>query len=134
MAMDAREARETREARDRRDERDYRMQEPSLSLELPIPPGYMTNPQHLQGNEITVIPGLPNPNSGRLYQLQVGAFSSLESATQAYQLLRAAGFDTVQEQGGNVYRVYARGVPAQVVQYAAQRLGVMGFRQVWVRE
>jgi cell division septation protein DedD len=81
-----------------------------------------------------VIPGLPNPNSGRLYQLQVGAFSNLESANHAFQLVRSAGFDAVQEQTGNVYRVYAEGVPAQTVQFAAQRLGVMGFRQVWVRE
>jgi hypothetical protein len=85
-------------------------------------------------NNIWVIPGIPNPNSGRVYNLQVGAFSSYQAAAQAFYLLQSAGFHAAYDQLGNVYRVYAAGVPAQTVQYAVQRMGAMGFSQVWVRE
>jgi cell division septation protein DedD len=85
-------------------------------------------------NSIWVIPGIPSPNTNRVYQLQVGAYSSYQAAAQAFHLLRSAGFNAAYEQMGNVYRVFAAGVPAQTVQNAVQRLGMMGFSQVWIRE
>jgi cell division septation protein DedD len=143
-AREAREIRETREAREIREERERRTEraaQPSTAyaVEMPPspPPGYSANTTPrgtVQDNQVMVYPGLPDPNSGRLFQLQVGAYNSPEGATQAFQLLRIAGFDAVQEQTGDVFRVYADGVPAVTVQFAAQRLGVMGFRQVWIRE
>ena len=98
---------------------------------LPSPPPVYA-PQAV--SEVQLIPGLPHPGSGKIYSLQVGAYNSLDSASRAFQLVRAAGFDAVYEQSGNVYRVYASNIPAQSVYYAAQRLGVMGFGQIWVRE
>jgi len=85
--------------------------------------------------EVLIVPGLPNPNTNRLYQLQVGAYSSVETASRALRQLQAAGFDAVQEMtSSSMYRVYATGIPAAIVYDAAQRLGAMGFSQVWVRE
>jgi hypothetical protein len=77
---------------------------------------------------------MPNMNTNRCYQLQVGAYFGYEAAAQAFHLLRSAGFNAAYEQIGNVYRVYAAGVPGQTLQYAVQRLGMMGFTQIWVRE
>ena len=84
--------------------------------------------------EVQIIPGIPDPNSGRLFHLQVGAFSTVDSALQAFQYVKSAGFDPILEQAGAIYRVLAVGVPAQSVYYAAQRLGTFGFKQVIVRE
>jgi cell division protein FtsN len=86
-------------------------------------------------DNIQIIPGLPNPNSNRIYRLQVGAFSGVESATRAVRQLQVAGFDVVQELAeNNLYRVLAVGIPAHNVYNAAQRLGAIGFKQVWVRD
>ena len=79
--------------------------------------------------------GLPSPNSGRVYRLQIGAFSSAETAARAVRQLQAAGFDATQElTSNNMRRVFAAGIPAASVSDAAQRLGSIGFSQVWVRE
>jgi cell division protein FtsN len=85
-------------------------------------------------NEVQVIPGLPDPNNGRIYKLQVGSFYSEAGAALAYQQLMMAGFSPAYEYSYNVYRVLAVGIPAANVAYSVQRLGSMGFRQIWVRE
>ena len=84
--------------------------------------------------DVQIIPGLPNPNSDKIYRLQVGAYSAIEGAARAMRQLQAAGFDVAQEQAGSVYRVLAVGIPAQQIYSAAQRLGAIGFKQIWVRE
>jgi cell division septation protein DedD len=137
-----REIRETREQRrEEREEREVRAAQPPLPsypVEIPQPVTTTSPPSQSipvpGASNIWVTPGIPNPNSNRLYQLQVGAYSGYEAAAQAFQLLRSAGFNAAYDQIGNVYRIYADGVPAQTVQYAVQRLGIMGFVQVWVRE
>ena len=101
------------------------------------PPAYQpppVQPQQPVANNVQILPGVPNPNSGKTYMLQVGAFSATETAFQAFQQVKAAGFDAVLEQAGNLYRVLAIGIPAKNVYFAAQRLGAFGFRQVIVRE
>ncbi|MCL2269972.1 MAG: SPOR domain-containing protein [Treponema sp.] len=87
-----------------------------------------------QKNKIFVIPGLPNPCDGKLYNLQIGAFSAEKSAHHAYRTLQTARFDAVLEQFEGLYRVYATRVPAIVVSYAVNRLEDMGFTAVWIRE
>ena len=85
-------------------------------------------------NSIRVMPALPDPNSDLVYRLQVGAFSSVNSADAAFRKLQDAGFDAVREQKGTMYRVFAAGVPAKVVNYAVNRLEQMGFTEVWINE
>jgi cell division protein FtsN len=83
---------------------------------------------------VQIKPGIPDKNSGKIYKLQVGAFSSIDTATAVYQQVRAAGFDGVLEQAGTWYRVLATGISAANVYAAAQRLGAVGFKEVLVRE
>ena len=85
-------------------------------------------------SNVRVIPGLPDPNSGKYYNLQVGSFSSAASAAFAFRQVQNAGFEVIQEQVGSFYRVSAVRVLARDIFYAAQRLGVMGFSEVWIRE
>jgi len=100
-------------------------------LPEPIAPTLHT-PQ--QKNKIRIIPGLPDPNSGKVYHLQVGAFSIEKSACEVYQMISSAGFEAVQEQYGSFHRVYAAGVPAAAVHFAVNRLEAMGITEVWIRE
>jgi len=81
-----------------------------------------------------IIPGLPNPNTDKMYRLMVGTYPGVDSAFPVYQQLQAAGFDVVQEQAGDMCKVYAAGIPASRVYYAAKRLGAIGFRQIWIQE
>jgi hypothetical protein len=83
---------------------------------------------------IQVLPGMPDPNSGKLYFLQVGAYSTQEGAVLAAQVLRNAGFYVSEERSGGMYRVTVVNIPASVVHLAVQRLATLGVRQVWVRE
>jgi rare lipoprotein A (peptidoglycan hydrolase) len=81
-----------------------------------------------------IIPSLPNPNTNKVYRLLVGTYPSVESAFRIYQQLQTAGFDVVQEQAGDMCKVFAAGIPASRVYYAAKRLGAIGFPQIWIQE
>jgi hypothetical protein len=84
--------------------------------------------------EIEIIPGLPDPNNGRIYRIQVGSFSASESALKAEQLVSSAGFSAGRELNGSLFRVLAINIAASDVNAAIQKLGTMGFRQFWVRD
>jgi hypothetical protein len=88
----------------------------------------------LEDARVRVIPALPNPNSGKIYRLQVGAFASPENAAKARQQLEDAGFETGLEQHGSLERVFAAEIRSADVYSAIQVLGAAGFREVWVRE
>jgi len=77
---------------------------------------------------------LPDPYSGRIYRLQVGAFSTLEAASRQALALEAIGFSVIIERTEPMYRVLAVDVPAAMVGPAVQRLGLIGVAMVWVRE
>jgi cell division protein FtsN len=81
-----------------------------------------------------VVPRLPDPNSGRIYRLQVGAFSSQATAERIAREMSSIGFNVAMEGNGSLYRVFATDVPAAMVHPAVQRLGTIGINQVWVRE
>ena len=97
----------------------------------PVEPLYTSPPV----NNIQIIPStLPDPRSKKVYRLLVGTYPGVDSAFRIYRQLQAAGFEVVQEQVGDMCRVFAAGIPASQVYYAAQRLGAIGFGQVWVQE
>jgi cell division septation protein DedD len=108
------------------------VQQPQYVPPVPVQqPQYYISPPPI---DVEVRPGLPNPNSNRIYHLQVGAYTG-DGALRVIQQLRAAGFEAFMEHiGNNIYRVAVIGIPAQYVYGAAQRLGAIGFRQILVRE
>jgi hypothetical protein len=85
-------------------------------------------------NNIRIIPGLPDPHGNKVYRLLVGTYQGVENAFRVHQQLQAAGFDVAQEQAGDMCRLFAVNIPASRVYYAAQRLGAIGFEQVWIHE
>ena len=84
--------------------------------------------------DVQIVPALPNPHSDKTYRLLVGNYDNMENASLAQQQLQAVGFEVEQEQLGDWCKVYASGIPAASVFYAAKRLGAIGFAQVWVYE
>jgi cell division protein FtsN len=75
----------------------------------------------------------PDPNSDRVFSLQVGAYASADRAWFVREQLNSAGFEASLE----AYREYTRvtvGIQARDVQFAVQRLYVLGFTHIWIRE
>ncbi|MDR0474301.1 MAG: septal ring lytic transglycosylase RlpA family protein [Treponema sp.] len=85
-------------------------------------------------DEVRIVPYLPNPNGFGTYNLQVGAYSKQENADKAELLVRVSGLNAVQEIHNSLHRVLAVEVRASDVYSAAQRLGLVGFRTIWVRD
>jgi|GEM_PF-2536942 len=83
---------------------------------------------------VRVFPDMPDPHSGRVYRLQVGSWPNLNNAFAAFLQLRDADFSTVHEYAHGMYNVYASSIPSFGVYYAIQRLGDMGFMEIYVRE
>ena len=96
---------------------------------MPAPP-----PVQAAGSVIKIIPKLPDPNNGKVYRIQVAAFSQAALAQVCFDRLKTAGFSPAYEQNGNLYRVVISGVKASDVSYAAQRLNAAGFTEAWLRE
>jgi len=110
---------------------------PPMDPSLPPPSPTATQPQparsQMAGN-VTVSPGLPDPNSNKRYRLQVGAFTDQNAAAHTFRSLQDAGFSPVYEHSQNFFRVIIADVPAPNVAGTVQKLGSIGIRQVWVRE
>ena len=85
-------------------------------------------------NEMVIIPSLPDPNTNKVYRLQVGSYAMPEAANITEQCVRDAGFRSAQERHGSMNRVLAMGIRAADVRSAVQRLGAAGFKEVWIRE
>jgi hypothetical protein len=88
----------------------------------------------IQRREVLVIPQMPDANTGKIYQMQVGSFSTRETAAQCTRQLEESGFTVAQEMDGAAYRVSVTGIPAAMVRSAAIRLGALGITQIWIRE
>jgi len=97
----------------------------------PVQPTTFTSPPVY---EPQIIPGLPNPNTDKVYHLLVGTYPGVDSAFPVCKQLQAAGFDVAQEQAGEMCKVFAAGIPASRVYYAAKRLGAIGFSRIWIQE
>jgi cell division septation protein DedD len=150
LAREAREARELEEARLAREALAKELEEMRMAREReeaarlareaanantrpqPAAPPQVSQPQ-VRG-EIKIIPALPNPNNGKKYNMQVAAYSGPEPAFDMIKRLRSVGFDAVQEVNGSTYRVIVRDIPASMAYFAAQRLGAMGIRDIWIKE
>jgi len=88
--------------------------------------------------DIKVIGVIPSPNTGKNYQLQVGAFSSLANANKASATLTKYGLvpqceKVTDPKYGALTRVFVV-VCAQNVRSTIALLGRAGFREVIIRE
>jgi rare lipoprotein A len=100
-------------------------------IQSALPP---PNPVIAAPPAIRVIPSLPDPHNGKVYRMQVGAFSQAALAQVCFEKLRSAGLSPAYEQNGSLYRVVLSGINAADVSYTAQRLNAAGFTEAWIRE
>jgi len=82
---------------------------------------------------IKVIGAIPRTNTGKLYQLQIGAFSITSNANSAAETLRRNGLTPQFENRGSLIRVFVV-APAVDVRYTVDRLACAGFKEVIIRE
>jgi cell division septation protein DedD len=83
---------------------------------------------------LQIVPGLPDRYSGKIYKLQIGAYSSQDTANRTANILKNAGFHAEIESLGAIYRVFAARIPSADIYSASVRLGALGYGQIWVRE
>jgi len=91
-------------------------------------------PAPVRPEDLKIIPGLPDRNSGKTYRLQVASYSASEASARLAQFLKSAGFDVEQELSSGFFRVLVKGIAAVDVYAASVKLGSLGFRQIWIRE
>jgi cell division protein FtsN len=77
---------------------------------------------------------LPDPNSSRVYRLQVGAYAVHNTAEVIAQRIRDAGLQASTENYNSLKRVVVPGVRAVDAGSVVQILGALGFEEVWIRE
>ena len=97
---------------------------------------------HAQGGQVgfqthqspmpRVTPGLPDPNSGRLYRLHVGTWTDIAISSANFTRLRDASFDTIHTFSREEFRVYVNSVRSQDVLQTVMRLGAMGFMEIHI--
>ncbi|MCL2127392.1 MAG: SPOR domain-containing protein, partial [Treponema sp.] len=86
------------------------------------------------GPSVKIVPRMPDPQNGRIYRVQVGAFSSQVFAQECYDKVKTTGLSPAFERYGNLHRVVISGVKAAEMPQIAQRLGAAGFKEAWARE
>jgi len=83
---------------------------------------------------IRVIPGLPDPNSAKIYRIQVGSYAVHNTADIMAQRLKTAGLYTDFEFYNSLKRVIVPGIRASDACTVVQMLESLGFAEVWIRE
>jgi len=84
--------------------------------------------------QIRVIPCLPDPNSPRIYRIQVGSYAVHKTADMMAQRLMAAGLQAGVEYYNSLKRVFVPGVRAEDAYTIVQMLELLGFTEVWIRD
>jgi len=83
---------------------------------------------------IRIIPSLPDPDADAVYRLHVGSFRQVKNAYRAERLLNAMGLTAGRELFNDFNRVYVLNVSAKDISSVIQKLGIVGFRTIWIRE
>jgi len=81
-----------------------------------------------------IIGGIPNTDSTKTFQIQVGAFRIAKNADNAAAKLKAGGFVPVNEKYLDLGRVMVTGIPGGQVSSYLALLKLLGFDEVIVRE
>ncbi len=80
-------------------------------------------------------PGLPPPGTNKRYRLQVGAFRVPKNAVDTFNKLKSVGLNPSYERVDNdLYRVVLAGIAASDVQSVAEKIGLAGFTEAFIRE
>ncbi|GHV64406.1 hypothetical protein AGMMS49587_16730 [Spirochaetia bacterium] len=78
-------------------------------------------------------PYMPNPNNGKIYRVQVGAFTNTWHSKEAFDRLTLVGFKPAYERAGDYIRVVIPGIRAVDMPIVARLIGKVGFREALIR-
>lgn len=81
-----------------------------------------------------IIGGIPNPDSTKTYQIQVGAYRITQNAENIFYKLKIGGFEPVYENYFDLTRVMITGIPARQIPSYLELIKMVGFNEVIVRE
>jgi hypothetical protein len=81
-----------------------------------------------------IIGQIPDVNSTRSYQIQVGAFKNIQNAENTYTKLQRDGLNPVYEKYLDLTRVVITEIPASQVRSKLIRIKQLGFNEVIIRE
>ncbi|GHT61147.1 hypothetical protein FACS1894109_19490 [Spirochaetia bacterium] len=81
-----------------------------------------------------ITPYMPNPNSGKIYRVQVGSFTDTWHAKEAFDRLTMVGFKPAFERYGDYIRVVIPGIKTVDMPAVARLIGQVGFREALIRE
>jgi hypothetical protein len=77
---------------------------------------------------------IPQRGSKKIYRLQVGSYLVSANAIRAFNQLRNEGLRPAYEKYGNYTRVVLSGIRADDVSRYAEKIGALGFAEIWCRE
>jgi hypothetical protein len=86
-----------------------------------------------QNSNIKIIGIVPSVEDERKYQIQVGAFKSIQNAETVYKKLQNASFNPAYENYWDLTRVVINGVSARDVPSYIQKIQYSGFSEVIIR-
>jgi rare lipoprotein A len=100
---------------------------PAQQPPSPLPPLQDVGPALIK-------PYMPNPNSGKVYRVQVGSYKNTWHAKEAYDRLVTVGFRPAYERYEDYIRVVIPGIRTQDMPAVAVLIGKVGFREALIRE
>jgi hypothetical protein len=81
-----------------------------------------------------VIGRIPPVEDSKSYQIQVGAFKDIRNAEMVFERLRSASFNPLYENYFDFTRVMITGILAKDVTHCLDRIQILGFREIWIKE
>jgi rare lipoprotein A len=81
-----------------------------------------------------IIGGIPRPDTGKHYRLQVGAYRIPRNAVEAFDRLKDVGLNPAYEINGDIYRVVLAWLDPKDIPAIAEKLYYAGFPEAVIRE
>jgi rare lipoprotein A len=81
-----------------------------------------------------IIGGIPRPDTGKHYRLQVGAYRIPRNAVEACDRLKEVGLNPAYEVNGDIYRVVLAWLDPKDIPAIAEKLYSAGFWEAVIRE
>jgi rare lipoprotein A (peptidoglycan hydrolase) len=100
---------------------------------IPETPPPSPSPAPLTLAQAKILPSLPDPRSPYTYRIQIGTFSTEESAYTAYKEASELGYRVYYERNKDAIRVVIPWTAAADVEHVVKSLAAHGFASFWIR-
>jgi hypothetical protein len=87
-----------------------------------------------ESTTFNIIGRIPSSESTKLYRIQVGAFKNIQNAERVFITLRNASLNPIYDNYLDFTRVMVTGISAKDVAACLDKIQILGFREIWIRE